>query len=376
MRIQRVYDDLDSFLVAGKVLVVYGPRRVGKTTLIQHYLNTTKLRYRFVSGDDISIQKALGSQSIQSISELVQGVDLFVIDEAQRVPFIGYGLKIMVDHNPSLKVITTGSASFDLQNKIGEPLVGRKRTLRLYPISQKELNQHYTLFELREQLSKRLIFGSYPEVITQLSAKDQIEILHEIVHSLLLKDILELERVKGSAVLHDLLRLLAFQVGNEVSHQEIGMTIGLDKKTVGRYLDLFEKAFLIFNLRGFSRNLRKEITKKGKYYFFDNGIRNALIANFNELSMRNDVGSLWENFLFIERMKKLEYSSIFANSFFWRTWDQKEIDYIEEKDGALYGYEFKWKSKNPSKGSKTFLETYSDSSLEVVTPENFFSFIL
>ena len=376
MRIQRVYDDLDSFLDAGKVLVVYGPRRVGKTTLIQHYLNTTKLRYRFVSGDDISIQKALGSQSIQSISELVQGVDLFVIDEAQRVPFIGYGLKIMVDHNPSLKVITTGSASFDLQNKIGEPLVGRKRTLRLYPISQKELNQHYTLFELREQLSKRLIFGSYPEVITQSSTKDQIEILHEIVHSLLLKDILELERVKGSAVLHDLLRLLAFQVGNEVSHQEIGMTIGLDKKTVGRYLDLFEKAFLIFNLRGFSRNLRKEITKKGKYYFFDNGIRNALIANFNELSMRNDVGSLWENFLFIERMKKLEYSSIFANSFFWRTWDQKEIDYIEEKDGALYGYEFKWKSKNPSKGSKTFLETYSDSSLEVVTPENFFSFIL
>lgn len=376
MRIQRVYDDLDSFLDAGKVLVVYGPRRVGKTTLIQHYLNTTKLRYRFVSGDDISIQKALGSQSIQSISELVQGVDLFVIDEAQRVPFIGYGLKIMVDHNPSLKVITTGSASFDLQNKIGEPLVGRKRTLRLYPISQKELNQHYTLFELREQLSKRLIFGSYPEVITQSSTKDQIEILHEIVHSLLLKDILELERVKGSAVLHDLLRLLAFQVGNEVSHQEIGMTIGLDKKTVGRYLDLFEKAFLIFNLRGFSRNLRKEITKKGKYYFFDNGIRNALIANFNELSMRNDVGSLWENFLFIERMKKLEYSSIFANSFFWRTWDQKEIDYIEEKDGALYGYEFKWKSKNPSKGSKTFLETYSDSSLEVVTPENFFSFVL
>ncbi len=376
MRIQRVYDDLDSFLDAGKVLVVYGPRRVGKTTLIQHYLNTTKLRYRFVSGDDISIQKALGSQSIQSISELVQGVDLFVIDEAQRIPIIGYGLKIMVDHNPSLKVITTGSASFDLQNKIGEPLVGRKRTLRLYPISQRELNQHYTMFELREQLSKRLIFGSYPEVITQSSKKDQVEILHEIVHSLLLKDILELERVKGSAVLHDLLRLLAFQVGNEVSHQEIGMTIGLDKKTVGRYLDLFEKAFLIFNLRGFSRNLRKEITKKGKYYFFDNGIRNALIANFNELSMRNDVGSLWENFLFVERMKKLEYSSIYANSFFWRTWDQKEIDYIEERDGALYGYEFKWKSKNPSKGSKTFLETYTDSSLEVVTPENFLSFVL
>jgi hypothetical protein len=376
MIIQRVYDDLDSFIDPGKVLVVYGPRRVGKTTLIQHYLNTTKLHYRFVSGDDITIQKALGSQSIQSIAELVQGVDLFVIDEAQRVPFIGYGLKIMVDHNPSLKVITTGSASFDLQNKIGEPLVGRKRTLRLYPISQKELNQHYTMFELREQLSKRLIFGSYPEVITQSSTKDQVEILHEIVHSLLLKDILELERVKGSAVLHDLLRLLAFQVGNEVSHQEIGMTIGLDKKTVGRYLDLFEKAFLIFNLRGFSRNLRKEITKKGKYYFFDNGIRNALIANFNEVSIRNDVGSLWENFLFIERMKKLEYSSIYANSFFWRTWDQKEIDYIEERDGNLFGYEFKWKSKNPSKGSKTFLETYPESSLEVVTPENFLSFVL
>ncbi|MCK5848268.1 MAG: ATP-binding protein, partial [Caldisericia bacterium] len=267
MLIKRKYDNLNSILQDGKVLVIYGPRRVGKTTLLNTYLKSSKLKYSLVSGDDIFIQQALSSQSIKTISELVQGLDLFVIDEAQRVPSIGLGLKIMVDHNPDLKVIATGSASFDLQNKIGEPLVGRKRTLCLYPVSQLELMYHSTPFELKRQLEDRLIYGSYPEVVTEKSTTKKMQILREITHSYLMKDILELERVKGAGVLFDLLRLLAYQVGSCVSHSELGNAIGMDKKTVKRYLDLFEKTFVIYNLRGYSSNLRKEITKKGKYYF-------------------------------------------------------------------------------------------------------------
>ncbi len=375
MLIPRLYDNLTSFLEPGRVLVIYGPRRVGKTTLLNHYLQSVNCKYRFVTGDDISIQRALGSQSVATISELVQGLDLFVIDEAQRVPFIGIGLKIMIDYNPALKVIATGSASFDLQNKIGEPLVGRKFTRCLYPISQIELQQNNTPFELREQLEQRLVFGSYPEIITASSNQKRIQILHEITNSYLMKDILELERVKGSAVLYDLLRLLAFQVGSEVSHSELGASVGLDKKTVARYLDLFEKTFVIYNLRGFSRNLRKEVTKKGKYYFYDIGVRNALISNFNSLALRNDVGGLWENFLFMERIKKQAYTLTYSNNYFWRTWDQMEIDFIEERDGKLYGYEFKWRNTKKTKGVQTFLSTYPEASVEVITPENYLSFV-
>lgn len=375
MFVPRIYQNLDQYLKKGRVLVVYGPRRVGKSTLIQHFLTQCKLKYRLVIGDDLSVQEVLGSQNIEKISELVKGLDLFVVDEAQRIPNIGTGLKILVDNNPKLQVIATGSASFDLRNKIGEPLTGRKRTLCLYPLAQMELNVIATPFELKQQLEKRLIFGSYPEIITAESDRERVSILTEIVNSYLLKDILELERVKGAKVLIDLLRLLAFQVGSEVSHTELSKTLGLDKNTIARYLDLFEKAFVLYNLRGFSRNLRKEVTRTGKYYFYDNGIRNALIANFNSINLRDDKGKLWENFLVVERLKKQAYSYLLSNNYFWRTWDQKEIDFIEEREGKLFGYEFKWSEKK-GKMPSDFQKNYPGSKLEIVNLENFLDFVI
>jgi len=375
MFLPRAYQNLDEYLKKGKVLVIYGPRRVGKSTLIQHFLLQYKLKYRLVSGDDLSVQGVLGSQDIQRISEFVKGLDLFIIDEAQRVPNIGIGLKILIDNNPEIQVIATGSASFDLRNKVGEPLTGRKRTLRLYPVAQTELSSTFTPFELKQQLEKRLIFGSYPEVITAQNDKERIVILTEIIDSYLLKDILELERVKGAKVLVDLLRLLAFQVGSEVSHTELSNILGLDKNTVARYLDLFEKAFVLYNLRGFSRNLRKESTKKSKYYFYDNGIRNALIANFNSLDLRDDKGKLWENFIVIERLKKQAYSSILSNNYFWRTWDQKEIDFIEDREGRLFGYEFKWSNSKKVDMPTDFKENYLNSEFKVIDSKNFLDFV-
>jgi len=375
MQIPRIYQNLDNYLKNGKVLVIYGPRRVGKSTLLKQYLSTYPSKYLLVTGDDLSIQEILGSQNPQKISQLVEGINLFVIDEAQRVPQIGLGLKILVDHNPNLFVIATGSSSFDLQNKVGEPLTGRKQTLCLYPIAQTELQSLYSPYELKQQLEKRLIYGSYPEIITATTDEERTRVLTEIVNSYLLKDVLELEKVKGAKVLVDLLRLLAFQVGNEVSHAELGVSLGLDKNTISRYLDLFEKAFILYNLRGFSRNLRKEITKKSKYYFYDNGIRNTLVANFNNLSLRDDVGKLWENFLVIERLKKQTYSSIISNNYFWRTWDQKEIDFIEERNGQLYGFEFKWSINNKVTQPVDFKKNYPGSKYLVINSDNYLEYV-
>jgi len=377
MLIPRVYDDLEQLIRPGKVLVIYGPRRVGKSTLISQYLKKVKSKKLLVTGDDIDIQEILGSQSGNKINSLVAGLDLFIIDEAQRVPHIGFGLKIMIDQNPSLKIIATGSASFDLQNKIGEPLTGRKRTLTLYPLSQLELRTIHTPFELDQQLENALIYGSYPEILIANTNTDRQILLSEIINSYLFKDILELERVKGAKVLVDLLRMVAFQVGSEVSITELSSSIGLDKNTVARYLDLFEKAFVLYNLRGFSRNLRKEVTKKSKYYFFDNGIRNALISNFNPIALRDDIGKLWENFLVMERLKKQSYTPIFSNNYFWRTWDQMEIDFVEEREGKLFGYEFKWsKAKAATKAQVFFLETYPNASIETINSDNYQDFVI
>lgn len=375
MLIPRVYDDLDLHLREGKVLVIYGPRRVGKSTLLQQFYNHQKCSKRMVSGDDISVQEALGSQLISIISSMVEKLDLFVIDEAQRIPHIGLGLKILIDTHPKLKVIATGSASFDLQNKIGEPLTGRKKTLCLYPLSNKELGSIKTPWEMEQSLEDRLVYGSYPEIITASTHTERQSLLNEITLSYLLKDILELERVKGAKVLYDLLRLLAFQVGSEVSLSELASSVGLDKNTVARYLDLFEKAFVLYNLRGFSRNLRKEITKKSKYYFYDNGIRNALIANFNSLSLRDDQGKLWENYLVMERIKKQAYTPLYSNNYFWRTWDQKEIDWIEEREGKLFAFEFKYKSTKTNKTHPYFKSIYPEAVTETITKENYSDFI-
>ena len=274
---------------------------------------------------------------------------------------------------PDIKIIVTGSSSFELAGQIGEPLTGRKITLKLFPLSQIEMGKLHNDYDLKNQLEEYLVFGCYPEAIISESINDKKMILEELVGSYLLKDILELEKVKSSKVLLDLLRLLAFQVGSEVSLSELGKQLGIDNKTVARYLDLFEKSFVLFNLRGFSRNRRKEITSKSKYYFFDNGIRNAIIANFNALDIRDDIGKLWENFLVAERLKKQAYDQIYSNNYFWRTWDQKEIDWVEERDGKLFGYEFKWKSKS-RKSTKAWLESYPEASLEI-NNENYLEFV-
>lgn len=372
--IRRIYDNLEKYLKKGKVLIIYGPRRVGKSTLLQQYLQKTGHKYRLDVGDNIRVQQTLSSQDFSQIIPYAQEYQLLAIDEAQQVDNIGMALKIIVDQLPDIKVITTGSSSFDLTNQVGEPLTGRKKTLILYPVSQLELLKIYTKFELRENLAEFMIYGSYPEIITAKTKSEKVELINEIVNSYLLKDILTLEKVKSPKILLDLLKMLAFQLGSEVSLNELATSLGIDAKTVARYLDLFEKSFVLFNLRGYSRNLRKEIYKKSRYYFLDNGVRNSIISNFNNLSIRDDVGKLWENFLVVERLKKQSYKKIFANNYFWRTWEQKEIDFVEERGGKLYGYEFKYSPKRTKK-PKDFLAAYPNAKVETITSGNYLEFI-
>lgn len=365
---------LSDYLKPNKVLVIYGSRQIGKTTLLKNFLSSVKIKYKFDSGDNIKIQQILNSQNFSKIIEYASGYKLIVIDEAQRIPNVGMGLKILVDQVPNIKIIATGSSSFELSGQIGEPLTGRKKTLILYPISQIELAKIYNPYELKEKLSEFLVFGAYPTVLTAKTKIDKISILEELVNSYLLKDILKLEKVKSSKILLDLLRLIAFQTGNEVSLTELGNSLNLNYKTVARYLDLLEKTFILFNLRGFSKNLRKEVTKKSKYYFYDTGIRNAIISNFNDLEMRDDIGKLWENFLVSERLKTQEYRNIFVNNYFWRTWDQKEIDWIEEREGKLFGFEFKF-SQTKTKIPQEFLQTYPNAELTTISPANYLEFL-
>ncbi len=374
MQIPRVYDDLEKNIQPNRAVVIYGPRQVGKTTLLNNYLKHTKYKYRLDSGENIRIAEILGSQDFNRLREYASGYELLVIDEAQKIANIGMGLKILVDNVPNIRIIVTGSSSFELAGQVGEPLTGRKATLNLYPIAQIEYRKMLNnAFELKQKLPVFLIFGSYPAVLTAEPRQEKIRILQELADSYLVKDILALDKIKKSKIILDLLRLLAFQIGNEVSLSELGQKLGLDYKTVYRYLDLLEKAFVIIRLSGFSRNLRNEINRKNKYYFYDTGIRNAVISNFNDLAMRDDVGGLWENFLVAERIKNQEYSPIYANNYFWRTWQQKEIDWIEERGGHLYGFEFKW-GPHKYRPPQEFLKTYPEGSVEVINQENYLEF--
>ncbi|HDO06209.1 MAG TPA: ATP-binding protein, partial [Bacteroidetes bacterium] len=340
MKIYRIYQDLSSYLKPNKALIILGPRQVGKTTLMEDFLSTTRLKVKKTTGDNITIHQSLGSQSLKEIAAFCEGYDIIAIDEAQKISHIGIGMKLMVDHIPGIQIIAIGSSSFELAGQTGEPLTGRKTTRMLYPVAQMEMLHHFNRYELTEKLDEFLIYGSYPAVITAETVTEKKNILRELTGSYLFKDILEFERIKSPQLLIDLLRLLAFQVGSEVSINELSQSLKIDNKTVKRYIELLEKAFIIFTLRGFSKNLRKEISKKAKYYFYDTGIRNTVIANFNSLNMRNDKGQLWENFLVMERIKKQAYTPVYANNFFWRTWSGKEVDFVEEREGKLFGYEF------------------------------------
>lgn len=373
--IKRAYK-LEDLIKPNKVLVIYGPRRVGKTTLLNNYLTSTKLRYKLDSGDNIKTQLVLSSQDFSQILDYASGYELLAIDEAQQIPNAGMGLKIIVDQVPDIRLIATGSSSFDLAGAVGEPLTGRKTTITLYPLAQQELFSLYNRHELKERLEEFLIFGSYPEVITSKTRKEKTSIIEEIVNSYLLKDVLSLDRIKGSGVLLDLLKLIAFQIGNLVSLNELATQIRLDVKTVGRYIDIFEKAFIIRRIGGFSRNLRKEIVSKAKYYFLDNGIRNGVISQYNPLNSRNDTGLLWENFLASERLKKCAYQDLYGSFYFWRTYEGHEIDWVEERDGRLFGYEFKWSEKRKDKAPKDWLGTYANAEYKIINTENYLDFIL
>jgi len=341
---------------------------------MQDYLSVTKIKSKMVTGDDFFIHKTLGSQTLSEIKSFCEGYDLIAIDEAHKIPNIGIAMKIMVDNIPGIRVIATGSSSFELAGQTGEPLTGRKTTLMLYPISQLEMLHHFNSFELKEKLQEFLIYGSYPSVITLKTVAEKTKMLNEITGSYLFKNILAFERIRSPQLLIDLLRLLAFQIGHEVSVNELSKNLGIDNKTVKRFLELLEKAFIIYTLRDYSGNLRKEISKKPKYYFYDTGIRNAVIASFNPIGIRNDMGQLWENCLVMERIKKQSYTQLYTNNFFWRSWTKQEVDFVEEREGKLFGYEFKW-SINKRKTPSLWLESHPEASYEIVNRNNYFKFI-
>jgi len=372
--LQRQLKNIKDMITPQKAVIVYGPRRCGKTTLLRKMLEGVKEEYVFVNGEDITVQDYLSSQSIEKLKGFVGKKRLLVIDEAQKVKNIGLNIKLILDHIPGVKLVASGSSSFDLAQQLGEPLTGRKYTLRMFPLAQLELSAVQTRAEIDALLESRLIYGSYPEVVLFDDNSKRTMYLREIVGSYLYKDILELEGVRHSDKLVKLLQLLAFQIGKEVSYNELGGQLGMSKNTVERYLDLLEKAFVVFQLKGFSRNLRKEVSKNPRYFFYDTGIRNALINNFNPLQMRDDIGMLWENYIITEKIKKQEYLNMPANNYFWRTYDRKEIDLIEERGGRLYGYEIKWAAMK-QKAPKEWLKAYKKSEYHVVTKENYLEFI-
>ena len=374
MLIPRYFNNLSKILPEGKVLIIYGPRRVGKTTLLNMLLKGVNLKYKIDSGDNIRIRNILSSEDFNQIAEYASGYDLIIIDEAQHIPGIGTGLKIMVDQLPGLKIIATGSSSFDLEQQIGEPLTGRKRVITLYPLSQMELNKIHNRFELKEKLEQFLVFGTYPEVYTASNVEERIELLRDLVDSYLLKDVLGFDRLRSPKQLIDMLRLLAFQVGYEVSVHELAKKVSLNVRTVERYLYLLEKGFVIYKIGAYSKNPRNEITKKAKYYFYDNGIRNGIILQFNSLDLRNDTGQLWENFLISERQKYLQYNRLFVNRYFWRSYRQKEVDYIEESNNSLTAFEFKWGKSRPVI-PKEFIDTYGVVDYNVINGDNYLDFV-
>lgn len=373
--IKRICDLTDKDIDKNKALIIYGPRRVGKTTILNNYLKKTKFKYKLDNGDNIKLQNILKSQDFETILAFAEGYELIAIDEAQQIQNIGVALKILVDNIKNIRIIATGSSSFDLSQQIGEPLTGRKKTITLYPISQKELLSKLNRHELKEKLEEFLIFGLYPDIVLAKNKEEKIDFLEELVNSYLLKDILILNKVKSSSTLLNLLKLISFQVGNLVSLNELANTLKIDVKTVDRYLDLLEKSFIIVRIGGFSRNLRNEINSKAKYYFLDNGVRNAVISQYSSIENRNDIGQLFENFIVSERIKKCAYDKIYGSRYFWRNYEGKEIDLLEERGGKLFAYEIKW-TKNDIVAPKDFIESYKNSEYKVINKDNYLDFVL
>ena len=371
---KRKYETIENYLRKGKVNLLYGPRRVGKTALIKQLLSKKKSSIFIGEGDDIQLRNILSSNDKSKLMMAFANYNYIFIDEAQRIPDVVWGLKILIDNLPDTTIIASGSSSFVLSTMVGAPLTGRSITNMLYPISVSELKDQFGGMHIIQNLESFLVYGMYPEAMTTSSDGDKVSYLNELRNSYLLKDILELENIRNSDKIFDLLRMLAYQIGDEVSLNELGNALQLSKNTIARYIDLLEKSFIIKKIGGFSRNLRKEITKTSRYYFYDNGIRNSIINNFNPIEHRNDIGMLWENFMVMERLKKQEYEKMASNNYFWRTYDKKEVDFVEEREGKLFGYEFKWNTKK-TKIQQVWLDTYENSSFEIVSRDNFMEFV-
>lgn len=371
---RHIENKILSRLVPGKVVVLLGARRVGKTVLLKKITEQFQSGKLFLNADDYRTEALLTNKSVQEYQGLIGNNDLLLIDEAQKIHDIGRILKIMVDEIPQLRIMVTGSSAFDLTNKVGEPLTGRKSTFYLYPFAQSELTQTENIISTQALLENRLIYGSYPELVAFKDNEEKINYLNDLVSSYLLKDILALDSVKNSSKILNILRLLAYQVGMEVSVNEVANKAGLNKGTVERYLDLLTKVFVIFKVEGYSRNHRKEICRSSRYYFWDNGVRNLLAANFNPLNMRNDTGQLWENYVITERKKWQAYNEIIVNNYFWRTYDQQEIDWVEERDGQLFGYEIKMNTKKV-KAPGGWKTAYPEAHFETINTENYLQFI-
>ena len=357
-------------LKPNKVVIVFGARRVGKTLLVKEILAKVNEPVLILNGEDINVHDKLAIRSVENYKQILGTYKLLYIDEAQKIPEIEEKLKLMIDEIDGLKIIISGSSSFDIHKDAGEPLTGRKYTFNLYTFSENEYNQIENSISKIDRMSERLVFGNYPELLHLPDRDDKIDYLNEMISSYLLKDILVYEHIKNSQKIFNLLRLVAFQIGGEVSLQELGKQLGISKNTVEKYLDLLNKVFILHKVEGFSRNLRKEITKNSRWYFLDNGIRNAVIANFNPVHARNDIGALWENYMISERLKYQSYKRISSNNYFWRTYEQQEIDWVEEREGSLFGYEFKWK-EDKFKIPTQWKSAYPGASVELINVNNF-----
>ena len=358
-----------------KVILIFGTRRVGKTWLVENIIKDAGIDYLSLNGEDQDVQILLSTRTAANYKRVLGNAKLLIIDEAQVIPEIGKILKLLIDTFKELTIIASGSSTFDLSNQTGEPLTGRSLTYYLHPIAQVELDKQENALQTAQNLEERLIFGSYPELFHLGSLAEKAQYLTELVKSYLLKDILMYENIQNSTKLLELLKLIAYQVGSEVSIDEISRNLGISKNTVDRYLDLLSKVFIIYKVGGYSNNLRKEITKSSKWYFYDNGIRNAIINDFRLIALRNDQGLLWENYCFSERIKKVEYEQQNAAHYFWRTYDQQEIDLIEVKNGEILAADFKWgnqKKKIPG----FFAKNYPQATFSVINKENYLDFIL
>ncbi len=368
-----VYRKITEQLFKGKAIVILGARQVGKTTLLEELQKNVDGTLLFLNADEPDVRSRLTDVTSSQLKQVIGDHKLVVIDEAQRIKNIGLTLKLITDQIKHVQVIATGSSAFELSNQINEPLTGRKYEYQLFPVSVEEMTGYHGRMEEKRMLETRLIYGMYPEVMT--NAGKERKTLETLTGSYLYKDIFSFQEIRRPEVVEKLLQALALQVCNEVSYNELARLISADPVTVERYIGLLEQAFVIFRLYSLSRNNRNELKKSRKVYFYDNGIRNALIANFNPLSLRQDTGALWENFMVSERMKYVHYNDIYCNRFFWRTLQQQEIDYVEEREGKLFAFEFKWNKKAKAKFPKTFAASYPKAETQLITPENYEAFV-